>query len=82
LTAFSELDPVGRILKRNKSVDEPKGAFYEVDEKADLKQLIRSFENVFPEIYERLDSIMEGIPGEVELIRNHSRILQLRKLDE
>jgi hypothetical protein len=72
LNAFAKLDPVGNILKRNKNVDQPRGPLYEVDEKGDLKQLERSFENVFPDVYDRLENIIESIPGEVDLIRNHA----------
>jgi hypothetical protein len=79
LKAFAECEPVYRILKRNKNIDEQRGPFYEVDKKDDLKQLTRSLENVFPEVYEKLESIMKWIPDEVERIRNHARIRQLEK---
>jgi hypothetical protein len=82
LKAFAELEPVGRMLKRNKNDEQPKGPFYEVDKKDDLEQIARSFQGIFPEVYERLEDIIKDIPGEVEWIRNYANIRRLEKEEQ
>ncbi|MGH9953584.1 MAG: hypothetical protein ACRD5J_18340 [Nitrososphaeraceae archaeon] len=72
LAKFADTYVVGKRLKRNRFEDSPRGPFYDMD-KNELQSLQQSFQNVFPEVYEKSEDILSRLQNRIDSDRQYAK---------
>jgi hypothetical protein len=69
LARFADIPEIERRLKRNSTNQRPY-SFYDMDSK-EVESLMLSFQDVFPEVYQKSEEILSGLQNRIDSERRH-----------